>query len=55
MTQETKCIEELKVYLGQSPYQNHQNVGSGYYYNWLLIKYGKKLINSCMEKLKDEV
>ena len=45
------CIEDLKVYYGIEPYFDHVSHQSGFYYQWLKIKYGKQLIKKCEEEL----
>ena len=47
------CIDDLKVYLGIAPYTHHTNVGSGYYYNWLIARYGKEMVEECLGELNN--
>ena len=49
-----KCLDALKVYLGIEPHVDHTSMGSGYYLNWLKIRYGDELVKECLRELNNE-
>lgn len=48
------CKDNLKAFYGLPPYVGHPSNGSGYFYVWLMRKYGKELIEECEKELKNE-
>ena len=49
------CLTCLKVYYGIPPYEHHLSVGSGQFYQYIKLKYGKELLESCEKIIKEEV
>jgi hypothetical protein len=54
MDLEYKCKDELKAYLGLPPYEEHISKDSGVFYQLLLYKYGRKMVEKCEKELKDD-
>jgi len=54
MGDKSKCLDDMKAYLGLPPYVGHRTNGSGVYYQWLLRKYSKELVQECEKELIDE-
>lgn len=51
MSRKTECLEDLKVFYGLFPYDDHISTGSGQYYYWLKTKYSENMIKICEEEL----
>lgn len=54
MTKKQECLDDMKAYLGIVPHIGHISNHSGFFYNWLKLKYGEELIKECEEELKGE-
>lgn len=48
------CLDYVRVYLGLPPYEGHHSSGSGYYYQYLILKFGHELVEECKQELENE-
>lgn len=50
----SKCLDDMRAYLGLPPYAHHVSRDSGVFYSWCIKKYGEELMEECIEELKSE-
>ena len=51
----TRCLNDLKAYMGIPPYIKHPSNNSQIYYNWCITKYGEELVQKCKLILEQEI